>query len=155
VADGRFRFDFTKAVQAQFADQLETQPEKPLSESGAPAEPGVYVLYRNGNVVYAGKAVSGARLYSRLREHAKTIRRSQNISIDEMTCRYLATDEDWMAAAAESTMIAKYKPPWNGSGFGRHTPGAGRPGIRVSRWETEFPPKPSVPRRPQREKPDK
>ena len=141
VDGGRFQFNFTKAVQSQFADQLEAQHEKPLAGPEAPAEPGVYVLYWKAKPVYVGSAVSGARLTSRLRQHAGKISGRRNISIDEMTCRFLATDEDWMATAAERTMIEKYHPPWQGSGFGGHVPGRGRPGTRVSQWDKWFPPR--------------
>lgn len=143
MAEGRFRFDFTKAVQAQFGDQLEAQSLRPLSDAQAPQEPGVYMIYWKGEVVYVGKAVSGAKLSDRLRQHARKIGGRQNISIDEVACRFLAVDEDWMAEAAERIMIEKYQQPkWQGSGFGGHVPGRGRPGVRPSPWDEWFPPKP-------------
>jgi hypothetical protein len=141
VAKGRFRFNFTKAVQAQFEQQLNSQPQRPLAEPQAPNEPGVYLLYRSRKIVYVGSAVGGRKLANRLREHARKIGGRQNISLDEMTCRFLPVDEDWMAAAAEEMMIARYDPPWQGSGFGGHLPGRGRPGVRVSLWDEQFPPK--------------
>jgi hypothetical protein len=47
-----------------------------------------------------------------------------------------------MVEAAEDYLIHHYKPEWNGSGFGSHVPGAGRPGIRgPAEWDKKFPPK--------------
>jgi 23S rRNA C2498 (ribose-2'-O)-methylase RlmM len=140
VAKARFHFNFTKAVQVQFEEQLKTQPQKPLANHEAPAEPGVYVLYRKGRPVYVGSATSGAKLSSRLKQHANKVGSRENISLDEMTCRFLAVDEDWMAVAAEKMMIDRYDPSWQGSGFGGHVPGRGRPGIRPIQWDEEFPP---------------
>lgn len=139
MADGRFTFNFTKAVQDQFAAQIEAQPERALSDPQAPREPGVYVLYRNSKVVYVGSAVGPAKLHNRLRDHANRIRKAQNISLKEMTCRFMTVDEDWMAIAAEWLMIGLYKPEWNRSGFGGHEPGGGRPGTRPRRWDADFP----------------
>jgi hypothetical protein len=119
---------------------------RPLADHGAPSEPGVYVLYRNGTVMYVGKAISTGKgkgkLAKRLSEHARRIMSSQGISIDEMTCRYLVVDEDWMANAAEKGVIRAYgSPEWQGSGFGGHVPGAGRPGKKPRNWDVSFPPR--------------
>jgi hypothetical protein len=43
--------------------------------------------------------------------------------------------------AGEHALIESYEPEWNLSGFGSHVPGRGRPGIRRSKWDTEFPPR--------------
>ena len=141
MAEDRFRFDFTKAVQAQFEGQLNSQPRRPLAEPKAPAEPGVYVLYKGKGIVYVGSAIGGRKLSNRLREHARKISGRDGITLEEMTCRFLAVDEDWMAAAAEKMMIELHHPPWQGSGFGGHVPGRGRPGVRVSEWDKHYPPK--------------
>jgi hypothetical protein len=50
---------------------------------------------------------------------------------------------DWFVRAAEDALIQHCSPVWNKSGFGSHVPGVGRPGVRVSRWDTEFPLRPS------------
>jgi hypothetical protein len=89
--------------------------------------------------VYVGSAVGGKKLSTRLREHARKIGGRKGISLGEMTCRFLPVDEDWMAVAAERMMIRRYNPVWQGSGFGGHVPGRGRPGIRVSPWDKQFP----------------
>lgn len=108
--------------------------------SVAPPKTGVYALYRNGTLVYAGKALD-TKLKTRLAQHYRKISERQNIKTSEMTCRYLEIDSDWFVRAAEDALIATYHPEWNASGFGSHVPGVGRPGVRISRWDSAYPPK--------------
>lgn len=61
-----------------------------------------------------------------------------------MTCRYLEIKSDWFVRAAEDALITNYNPECNASGFGSHTPGRGGPGIRVSSFDTSFPPRPGT-----------
>lgn len=91
--------------------------------------------------MYAGKALQ-TTLRRRLAEHTRKIAKRKNIRLTEMTCRYLIMDSDWFVRAGEHALIESYKPNWNASGFGSHVPGKGRPGIRVAKWDVEFPPKP-------------
>ena len=109
----------------------------------APDERGVYGLYWREELVYVGKAVGTTRLRRRLREHAKKIGGRQGISLADMKYRVLALRDDWMVVAAESALIEKYKPEWNGSGFGSHVPGRGRPGIHPVKWDEMFRQKPA------------
>jgi len=78
-------------------------------------------------------------LKRRLAEHMKKILGRRNIKINEMSCRYLIISSDWFVRAGEHALIESYEPAWNLSGFGSHVPGRGRPGIRRSRWDTDFP----------------
>jgi hypothetical protein len=95
--------------------------------------------------VYIGKASSGTTkskrtLKDRLSEHVNKISRRRNISLGDMTCRYLTFDSEWWVFAAEFALITHYHPEWNESGFGSKVPGVGRPGTnRVSRWDEQFP----------------
>lgn len=91
--------------------------------------------------IYVGKAIpEGGRkgaaapegfktkaLSSRLREHAKSVRASPTLRIEDFVCRYLVVDDIWIPLG-ESLLIAKYAPIWNMliDGFGNHTPGKGR-----------------------------
>ncbi len=97
--------------------------------------------------MYVGSAIGPRKLAQRLAEHKRRIENAQNISITEMTCRLLPVDEDWMATAAERMMIDRYQPEWQGSGFGGHAPGGGRPGKRPREWDARFPPKGNMKRR--------
>jgi hypothetical protein len=135
----RFIFEWDKAYTAQLISKFEASPKHPLAEDVAPPEKGVYALYRKGRLVYAGKALQ-TTLKRRLAEHAKKISSRRNISLKEMACRFLIIDSDWFVRAGEHALIESYQPEWNASGFGSHVPGKGRPGIRKSKWDTDFPP---------------
>lgn len=135
-----FFFEFDKAFTAQLIEKFEASPEHPLAEDVAPPSKGVYALYRRRKLVYAGKALQ-TTLRRRLVEHAQKVAGRRNITLREMTCRYLVIDSDWFVRAGEHALIESYDPEWNLSGFGSHVPGRGRPGIRRSKWDMEFPPK--------------
>jgi len=135
-----FFFEFDKAFTAQLIQKFEASPEHPLNEDVAPPRKGVYALYRGGSIIYAGKALQ-IKLKRRLAEHAKKILGRKGVSLPEITCRFLVIDSDWFVRAGEHALIETYDPAWNLSGFGSHVPGKGRPGIKRSKWDIEFPPK--------------
>jgi len=134
-----FFFEFDKAFNHQLIEKFEASPEHPLTADVAPRQNGVYALYRGGQIVYAGKALANTTLAGRLRDHYRKIMGRTGIVIAEVTCRFLIIEGDWFVRAAEDALIQNYKPAWQGSGFGRHVPGIGRPGKHPSRWETEYP----------------
>lgn len=135
-----FFFEFDKAFAAQLIQKFEASPEHPLTEDAAPPKKGVYALYRKGKFMYAGKALQ-TTLKRRLAEHAKKIAGRRNVSLQSMTCRFLIIDSGWFVRAGEHALIETYHPAWNLSGFGSHVPGRGRPGIKRSVWDKQFPPK--------------
>ena len=118
-----------------------------LGEGVGPQSSGIYALYFKGQLVYIGKASKGTTkskrtLRSRLAEHRGKIAKRQNITPDDVQCRYLTFESEWWVFAAEFALIMHYNPEWNESGFGSKVPGVGRPGThRVSRWDQLFPPK--------------
>lgn len=146
-AENHFTFDLDAAIFAQITRALEASPSYPLKKGAGPAESGIYALYYKKKLVYIGKASkettkSGRTLRLRLNEHVNKILRHRNISLKDMTCRYLTFDSEWWAFAAEHALITRMQPEWNSSGFGSKTPGEGRPGTdRVSDWNRQFPPK--------------
>lgn len=135
-----FVFEFDKAYTAQLIEKFEASPQHSLTMNIAPAKKGVYALYHKGKLVYAGKALH-TTLKGRLNDHARKITSRQNIHITDMKCRYLLIDSDWYVRAGEHALITSYKPAWNASGFGSHVPGRGRPGIKTSKWDTQYPKK--------------
>lgn len=135
-----FVFEVDRAIREQVIEKLEASPVVRLSQTGGPGAKGVYTLYRRRRLVYAGKALDST-LRRRLAEHAKKISSRDNIELAEMTCKYLTMTSDWWVRAGEDALISHYKPLWNRSGFGSHVPGRGRPGIKTSRWDDEFPKK--------------
>jgi hypothetical protein len=71
--------------------------------------------------------ITGRHLWSRLREHADTVRATKTLDIDDFQCRYLIVDDIWIPLG-ETLLIARFKPLWNLAldGFGNHDPGSGR-----------------------------
>jgi hypothetical protein len=123
---------------------LERFEESPLMEfpsPKAPKETGIYGLYLKGKLAYVGKATGKSHLRKRFSEHAKKISKRKNIAVAQMECRFLIIGEEWVHYA-EHHLIAHYSPEWNGSGFGSHVPGAGRPGVQgPASWDQKYPPK--------------
>jgi Eco29kI restriction endonuclease len=142
-----FEFDLDEGIRAQVVKKLEAGPLLPLEKGVGPAASGIYALYYHDKLVYLGKASrtltkSRRTLRSRLNEHVDKIGGRQNITLDEVKCRYLTFASDWWVFAAELALISHYEPEWNASGFGSKAPGVGRPGThRVSRWDEMFPKK--------------
>lgn len=103
--------------------------------------------------IYVGKAVPpGARkggfglstapgnaLFSRLREHAKSIEVT-NLKLADFFCRYVVADDIWIPLG-ESLLIEKFQPLWNVlvAGFGNHATGKRREKQFRSRWDTLHP----------------
>lgn len=135
-----FFFEFDKAYTHQLIEKFEASPEHQLTEDVAPPKKGIYALYRDRTLVYAGKALE-TTLKRRLAEHARKIAGRKGIRLQEMACRFLVIESDWFVRAGEHALIETYTPEWNRSGFGSHVPGRGRPGIKRSRWDKEFPQK--------------
>lgn len=140
-----FDFDLDLGIRVQVVDKLNASPLLPLAQGVGPLASGIYALYFQEQLVYIGKASKGTTkskrtLRARLSEHISKINGSENISLDQMKCRYLTFDSEWWVFAAEFALMAHFKPEWNESGFGSKVPGVGRPGTsRVSRWNEKFP----------------
>ncbi len=140
--DHKFEWTLDKAVRVPVIVDLEASPMHLLAPDVAPPKRGVYALYWKGKLVYGGSTKGkGITLKRRLAEHYKKISGRRGIDVKDMSCRYLFIDHDWLVRAAEDAVIDHYKPEWNGTGFGRHAPGRGRPGVKASAWETTFPKK--------------
>ena len=141
-----FEFDLDRGIRDQLVERLEASPLIALGRGAAPAESGIYALYFKGSLVYVGKASSGTTksrrtLRARLNEHVGKIEKRENITLADVTCRYLTFEGEWWVFAAEFALMDHYQPEWNASGFGSKTPGRGRPGIRTSQWDVLFPPR--------------
>lgn len=144
----RFEFDLDHGIREQVVKRLEESPTLPLVKSAGPQSSGIYALYFRNELVYVGKASKGTTksnrtLRTRLNEHVGKISSRRNITLADMTCRYLIFASEWWVFAAEFSLIAHYNPEWNESGFGSKVPGKGRPGTeRVSVWDEQFPKSP-------------
>jgi hypothetical protein len=128
-------------IPTHLLERFEESPFLKFPASGTPTETGVYGLYVASELVYIGKATSKSNLRRRFSEHARKISARKNTKLSQMHCRFLIIAEDWVHYA-EHHLIDHYKPEWNGSGFGSHVPGAGRPGIQgPPTWDQKYPPK--------------
>lgn len=147
-----FDFDLDRGIRSQVVEKLEISPKLPLKRAIGPKESGVYALYHLDELVYIGKASKGTTkskrtLRDRLDEHITKISGRKNITVEQVSCRYLTFNSEWWVFAAEFALITHYRPEWNESGFGSKTPGAGRPGTnRVSRWDGKFPKPDKIPK---------
>ncbi len=112
----QFFFEFDKAFTAQLIEKFEASPAHPLSEDVAPPSKGVYALYRQRKIVYAGKALD-TTLKRRVGEHARKIAGRRNVKLGQITCRFLIIDSDWFVRAGEHGLIEGYAPKWNLGGI--------------------------------------
>lgn len=141
----RFDFDLDREIRSQVVESLEQSPFLALAKNAGPQDSGIYALYFKGKLVYVGKASRGTTkskrtLRERLNEHVSKISARRNITLKEMSCRYLTFASEWWVFAAEFALITHFAPEWNASGFGSKVPGKGRPGTdRVSKWNEQFP----------------
>jgi hypothetical protein len=117
-----FDFDLDRGIRTQVVEKLESSPLLPLQKGVGPPSSGIYVLYFRGTLVYIGKASRGTTkskrtLRQRLDEHVGKIGARQNITLEEMKCRYLTFASEWWVFAAEFALITHYRPEWNESGL--------------------------------------
>ena len=104
--------------------------------------------------IYLGKAVpkgwrqsraehsEGRRaleLYSRLNQHANSIKKVKGLSIEDFSCRFMIFEgpSSDMIGTLEASVIKWKKPLWNSylDGFGNHDPGKGRYEQARSDWD--------------------
>jgi hypothetical protein len=81
---------------------------------------------RKGAAIFS--EITGRHLWSRLREHAESIRATPaTLNIGDFQCRSLIVDDIWIPLG-ETLLISRFKPVWNVAldGFGNHDPGSGR-----------------------------
>ena len=115
-----FIFELDRAIRDQVVAALGGSPLSPLARDVAPKRSGVYALYFKDQLVYIGKASKGTTkskrtLRDRLNEHVGKLGNRQNLSLEDMTCRFLTIESDWFVRAAELALIGVSQPAWNGS----------------------------------------
>jgi len=152
-----------------------SRPVEPLPPSDSFRGAGIYAIYYSGPFelyapiskanrtkcvwpIYVGKAEDKSRkgsldlgneteekLYSRLKEHAKSIELASNLELLDFRCRFLVTDEIWVPLG-ETLLLSTFRPLWNQvvEGFGIHDPGGGRRLQAKSSWDELHPGRPWV-----------
>lgn len=108
--------------------------------------------------IYVGKAVpkgwrqsrladnvlnQSNELHTRLREHARSINSTTNLSLNDFKCRFVIVEGEAsdMISTLEAALIKQSKPLWNTivDGFGNHDPGKGRYEQAKSDWDVIHP----------------
>jgi hypothetical protein len=139
--DEIFVLDFERAYTEQLLERLPSRPELPLSSHQAVNSPGVYILLQNRKEVYVGKA--DRDLAGRLTRHADNISARHNISLNEMSCRYIYFLEYGLVKLAEPMLIEHFKKKglaeWNSRGFGSNDPGRKRDKGKPSWFDEQYP----------------
>lgn len=142
-----FTFDLDAGIRSQLVEHLASTPKLPLERGVGPRESGLYAIYLDGALIYIGKATktftkSGRTLRTRLAEHIGKLSARTGGDLSRFQVTYATFESDWWVIAGEVALIRHLSPPWNESGFGSKTPGAGRPGTdRISEFDRLFPPK--------------
>ena len=104
--------------------------------------------------IYVGKAVpkgwrqarlsdnqldQSKELFSRLREHSRSISASQGLELKDFSCRFVIFEDasSDMIGSIEAALIKINMPLWNTAvdGFGNHDPGSGRYEQAKSDWD--------------------
>ena len=174
-----FKSPKVKAIVDEAIDFLNRTPAYELPPPQSFKGTGVYCLYYLGNYdlynkiscvnikecttpIYVGKAVpkgwrtarvmseTDSTLYSRIRQHANSIKHGAGLFIKDFCCRFmiLKGDESNMITIVEAELIRRYKPLWNTviDGFGNHDPGKGRYDQAISEWDVLHPGRPWIKR---------
>ena len=111
------------------------------------AEHPIYVGKADPEKIHAATASDqGIRLYTRLKDHERSISKANNIDISDFDCRYLVVRSAWIETA-EDLLIDWFKPVWNNEmkicyGFGKHGDSAGTRKNERSPWDTIHPGRP-------------
>lgn len=144
---------------------LQLPPPEPFLGTGVYAlyYTGPHPLYKKyatlnrlsyGHPIYVGKAVpkgwrqarasdkaetQSRELYTRLREHSRSILAGLDLSLEDFSCRFVIFEEEGsdMISTIEAALIKLNQPLWNTSldGFGNHDPGRGRYEQAKSNWD--------------------
>ena len=167
-----FRSPKFQSVVTEAIEFFEGTPVHSLPPPGPFEGSGVYGLYYLGDFehyssvrnsddnscdvpIYVGKAVprgwrtarstdsSATTLYSRLREHTRSIDQAANLTTDDFRCRFMILGgiESDLVVPVEAELIRTYCPLWNSvlDGFGNHDPGGGRYDQAPSEWDVLHP----------------
>jgi hypothetical protein len=141
----QFHLSITRALGEQLRDAINDLAPASLAHTNIlklRPESGVYQLYRDGKLVYIGKAETS--LPERLRQHLRKVEGRRNISASEMTFTCLYVAEDFSAVAPEKLLIKHFqgdgKTPWNNNGFGNKDPGRNRDHtiVKAGHFDAQF-----------------
>ncbi len=98
--------------------------------------------WRQARTSYAAASQS-SELFSRLREHGRSIEAGDGLHLHDFSCRFVIFEREGsdMIGAIEAALIKLNRPLWNSclDGFGNHDPGKGRYEQARSDWDVIHP----------------
>lgn len=85
------------------------------------------------------ESISSKELFSRIKEHARSLTFGEGLVLDEFSCRFMIFNQEGsdMISTIEAALIKLNKPLWNTviDGFGNRDPGSGRYEQAKSDWD--------------------
>ena len=147
-----FTFDLAGALSDQLYEEArkKTLTQAPLTPSELKRVariPGIYQLYKQGVLVYIGKADHDLR--GRLEDHCRKISGRRKISTSEMSFTGLYLEGTWIPVAPETMLTNRYRQDkkhgsevsWFHSGFGMHDTGSERDTTtwKPDHWDVQYP----------------
>lgn len=95
--------------------------------------------WRQSRVSDAGEGTQSKELFTRLKEHARSINAGSDLSLEHFSCRFVIFEHEGsdMISTIEASLIKLNRPLWNTAldGFGNHDPGSGRYEQAKSDWD--------------------
>ncbi|MCP5322321.1 MAG: Eco29kI family restriction endonuclease [Pseudomonadales bacterium] len=90
-----------------------------------------------------GEGVQSKELYTRLREHSRSITQGAGLELKDFSSRFVIFEKEGsdMIGTIEAALIKLNRPLWNTAvdGFGNHDPGSGRYEQAKSDWDVIHP----------------
>ncbi|QFR00069.1 Eco29kI family restriction endonuclease [Streptomyces phaeolivaceus] len=145
-------------------EEMNRRPRTPLDKVQTFPGAGLYALYYKGDLdiyhglkgsdvpIYVGKASAGdsnygdppnltePKLFSRIKDHRRSINEAGNIDASHFDVRYLTLDDIWIVLGERALLRSNSPVLWNTmmTGFGGNPPGQGRRNAR-SVWDSIHP----------------
>lgn len=95
--------------------------------------------WRQSRTSDSGEGTQSKELFSRLREHARSICATSDLLPEHFSCRFVIFEHEGsdMISTIEASLIKLNRPLWNTAldGFGNHDPGKGRYEQAKSDWD--------------------
>jgi hypothetical protein len=95
--------------------------------------------WRQSRASDAGEGKQSRELFTRLKEHARSITAGADLSLEHFSCRFVIFEQEGsdMISTIEASLIKLNRPLWNTAldGFGNHDPGKGRYEQAKSDWD--------------------
>lgn len=129
---GEFEFDLPSALLTQLVEALDHLEPAELSAANVAAIPeaqGVYLLFKDDQLVYVGKTDQEAGLRARLMRHSAKVQHRRGLDPKSVTFKAMRILV-FTAVDLEAQLLRHYggtpNVPWNNSGFGANDPGRNR-----------------------------